>query len=284
MLLIDISGIFVATLYASINEMDSEDVNENLLRHFALNMLRNVRLRYKQDKNVVIACDGSIAQTWRKDVFPYYKAKRKENRDASGLNWPEIFEILNKITNEIDQYFPYKVLKIERAEADDIIGTLTKEYYQDEQVTIISRDKDFKQLQRYHGVKQYDPLTKIEMTCDNPMAFLQEHIIRGDSGDGIPNFLSQDDCFVQKIRQKSIMQKKLETWLTQDYLEIVGDDKEMLRNWKRNEQLIDLTFTPKDIQHDIIATYESMQSKKGNIFNYCMKFGLRNLMDSISDF
>ena len=42
---------------------------------------------------MVICADGM--NTWRKEFYPQYKASRKKGRDSSGLDWQEIFRVLN---------------------------------------------------------------------------------------------------------------------------------------------------------------------------------------------
>jgi hypothetical protein len=63
-------------------------------------------------------------------------------------------------------------------------------------------------FQKYTNVKQYSPILKRFISTDDPILFVKEHIIRGDRGDGIPNFLSADNVFVLGERQKSINKKK----------------------------------------------------------------------------
>ena len=78
------------------------------------------------------------------------------------------------------------MLEVYGAEADDIIATLCGELEFDNGKTLIlSGDKDFIQLQRYGNVTQYSPITKkfingVELMSD----YLNEHILKGDTGDG----------------------------------------------------------------------------------------------------
>jgi 5'-3' exonuclease len=142
-------------------------------------------------------------------VFPYYKADRKKAREDSGFNWPLIFDSINLIKEELRAVFPYKVIEIEGAEADDIIGALVMKYGDtSEKILVLSGDKDFVQLQRYNNVKQFDPVQKKFRTTNDPDRFIKEHIMRGDIGDGIPNFLSSDNCLVVGERQKPVATKK----------------------------------------------------------------------------
>ena len=266
------------------------ELNENMLRHMILNSIRMNKKKFEKEYGeLVIACDDK--NYWRKKYFPYYKANRKKNRDESTLDWNTIFTSLNKIREELKDSFPYRVIQIESAEADDIIGTLCMmhgRHLGGDPILILSGDKDFVQLQQYSNVTQYDPIRKRFLKVPNPREYLYEHIIRGDVGDGVPNFLSEDDIFISAGRQRRITSKKLTEWVSQlltgiDPVEIF--DSEQLRNWNRNSALIDLTQVPDDIREQIITEFDSQENKeRKDLFNYFIKHRLKNLTESIGDF
>ena len=59
----------------------------------------------------------------------------------------------------------------------------------------------------------------------------------------------------------------------------------MLRGYKRNEALVDLSKIPVDVYNDILAQFNEQESKKkGDLFNYFIKFKLKNLMPHIGEF
>ena len=144
--------------------------------------------------DLVICCDSK--KSWRKDIFPFYKANRKSTRAKDDIDWNGIFEVINSITQDLKSKFPYAVISVDQAEADDIIGVLAKNYYRNEKIMIVSSDKDFLQLQKYYSVEQYSPTQKKLLQSSSPYQYLKEHIMKGDRGDGIPNFLSDDDTYV----------------------------------------------------------------------------------------
>lgn len=287
MIIIDMNQTLIAGLMANINSNPNEEINERLIRHMVLSTILNYKKRFGADYGqLVFAADDM--NYWRKDFFPYYKASRKKAREDSKFDWQLIFTTLNKIRDEIRETFPYIVIQSPRAEADDVIGTLVEMVNEfplsPEPILIVSGDKDFLQLQKYDNVKQYSPMLKKMIKHDNPKLYLKEHIIRGDSGDGVPNFLSPDDVFLlEGVRQKPIRKTKLSEWLKQDPEEFC--DETMLRNYKRNQQLIDLTYIPTEIKNDIIEQYKKgPQGKKSKLFNYFIKNRLKYLMESISEF
>jgi len=161
---------------------------------------------------MIVCADGK--NSWRKEAFPYYKAGRKKGRDESELDWGELFRIINLLRSELIEYFPYKVLHFDRLEADDIIGVLAHKLGTElnmgaEKVLVLSGDKDYIQLQTYANVDQYNPVLKKWVRDPTPGNYLNEHIIKGDKGDGVPNILSADNVLVIGERQKTMTAKRL---------------------------------------------------------------------------
>lgn len=287
MILLDLNQVMISNLMMQLNNRNNI-VEEDMLRHMILNSLRLYKTKFSKDYgDLVICCDDK--NYWRKEIFPYYKAHRKADREKSPLDWNNIFTILNKIRDEMKETFPWRVLQVETAEADDIIGTLCHRFGRtlkaddDEPILILSGDKDFGQLQKYANVEQFSPITKKWIRINNPEAFLREHIMKGDRGDGIPNFLSGDNVIVVGQRQKPLLSKKLDTWISLQPEDFCNDM--MLRNYKRNESLVNLDMIPQHIQDSVNDLYDKydIPSRKG-LLNYFIKHRLKNLMDSIGDF
>ena len=280
MILIDLSQIMVASTMMSMGKEQSE-VDINMVRHMILNSLRMYRSKYYEEYGeLVLCCDGR--HSWRREHFPQYKAARKSSRDADKRDWSQIFGCLDTIKSELKEFFPYKYIQIDEAEADDIIGVLSREAGT-EKVMIISGDKDFIQLQVHKNVKQYSPITKKLVTTKNPYNYLKEHIMRGDSSDGIPNFLSSDNCIVDKIRQKPLSKKKVESWLGESPVDFCTE--EQLRNYHRNMKLIDLQYTPLDIVGKIKQQFnENPKGKRSGLLNFFVEKKLNNLIQDIGEF
>lgn len=282
MILIDYNGIAIGAVM--MNNVADDD--ENLIRHIILNQIRMYNKMFREEYGqVVICCEGG---SWRRDVFPQYKANRKKSRDSDDKDWDELFRIINQVTEDIRNNFPYKVIKVQGAEADDIIGTLaenTQEFGKHEPVMIVSADKDFLQLQKYNNVKQYSPMKKNYITEDKPRSFLFEHILKGDTSDGVPNVLSGDNFLVEGIRQSPVTKKKLENWVeNSDDIQSVLTD-EQYRNFMRNKKMIDLAEAPVALKQDIINTYESEKTAhKTKILNYLIKHRCKMLIEDIEDF
>lgn len=285
MILIDYNAIAIGTIVTQKLAID-----ENLIRHMILNSIRMYRKKYfREYGEVVIASDSG--KNWRYEAFPQYKAKRKEARKESTIDWKEVFRITNLVLNELRENFPYKVVVVDDCEADDVIAQLALSTQVDfghvEPVMIISSDKDFGQLQKYSNIHQYSPMLKKEIKIDNPRQQLLELVLKGDQADGIPNVLSNDDVFVEGIRQNKLTQKKIDE-ISKDL-----DDGELLyaaawyRNYLRNKKLIDLTETPDRLKQEIINNFEGQGDKSDNkkkVMNYLITNRCRQLIEVLGDF
>ena len=260
-------------------------IEESMFRHMVLNSLRSYKVMFsEQYGEMVIACDNK--NYWRKKIFPYYKAARKKAQEKSPIDWKRVYEYLDRMKLELEVYFPYRVIEVESAEADDIIATLCLNHLYDKPILIVSADKDFIQLQRFDNVKQYDPIRKKYIYGAFPRQYLFEHIIRGDSGDGIPNILSADNCLVIGERQRPITKKRIAEVLNGPVEGSVDHLPENIRvNYLRNRQLIDLTMIPEEIRVKIIERYIQQSGKKRDkLMNYFISHKLKNLFEHISEF
>jgi hypothetical protein len=88
---------------------------------------------------------------------------------------------------------------------------------------------------------------------------------------------------VTESRQKPINTKKLNTWLQQDPQEFCNE--EMMRNYNRNQILIDLQKIPEALSEDIVGMYETTEARdKSRLFNYFMKNKMKQLMEHLQEF
>ena len=280
MIVIDMNQIALANLMMNMKMNNNKTIDENMVRHMILNSIRMYRKEHHNEYGeVVLTWDSK--HSWRRDYYPEYKAGRRKNREESNLDWEDIFGTLNKIRNEIKENFPYKYLEVFGAEADDIIGFLCEEN-RDEKIMIISGDKDFIQLQKYPNVKQWSPITKKDVNGFNPTTYLKEHILRGDTSDGVPNVLSPDNTFVDGLRQRPLSRKKIQSWL------LGGGSNwndEVKRNFQRNSTLIDLSRTPEELKNQIRLEYNNApHGYRSKLLNYFMQNKLKELTENIGEF
>jgi len=292
-IVVDYNQTAISSLMANLAGRRDVEVNIPLVRHMIINALRSYRKKFGPEfGEMVIACDNR--HYWRRQYFPNYKANRKKSRDESGFDWNSIFEALHLVRSELTEHFPYPVIDVDGAEADDVIAVLA-EYSQTmntdglmpsaEPFLILSGDHDFQQLQKWSNVKQYAPVQKKFCKLkESPEAVLMEHIIMGDKGDGVPNILSCDDTFINGDRQRPIRKDKLAEWKTQKPEEFITSD-EMWRNYQRNRELVDLSRIPEDIKESIIDSYEMQKGgDRSGLLNYFIANRMTQLIELVDEF
>ena len=279
MIIIDMNQITLASVMMNMHMTKSDELEEDMIRHMILNSIRMYRIMFKEEYGEVVLTYDS-RHYWRREIFPQYKQNRKKGRENDSKDWDKIFGLLNSIKSEFKEILPYKYVEVYGAEADDVIATLCKEY-QDQKTMIVSGDKDFIQLQKYKNVKQYSPILKKYVNGHNPDTYIKEHILKGDSSDGVPNVLSPDHTFVEGLRQRPLSKKKIEAWIKSE----TGMSEEVKRNYQRNHKLINLDNTPEDLQKSILDTFnEAPYGDRSKILTYFIENKLKELTDSIGDF
>lgn len=296
-ILLDYSQVALANIFqfqGDLKKNKSSPDAVNIIRHAILTGIKSYKAKYGyQFGDIVIACDGQ--NYWRKTIFPYYKAGRKKTRENSDLDWKLIFDTISQIREDLNQHFPYKVVHVNEAEADDIIAVICKwtqthdfidrgMFEEKQPVLIVSSDGDFKQLHKYDNVKQWSPIQKKIVHCDDPVSYLAGHIAKA-SDDGIPNCLSPDNVLVTEgVRQNKMSAKRLEEFVTLG--RNACRNEEEMRNWDRNNALINLDLIPTDIEQKIIDTYTNTKPKgdKMAIYNYLVAHRCRLLLNEIEGF
>ena len=274
--LVDFSQIVIGSFMMA---SKFSDADIDTVRPAVLNTLRIYRTKFVSEfGELILCCDDR--KTWRKDIFPNYKASRKKTRAATSIDWEKLYECLNQLKEEFTEWFPYKLIQVEKAEADDIIAILVELI--NERSLILSSDKDFVQLHKFN-VRQYSPIQKKFVEGD-PKWSLHEKIIKGDVGDGVPNIMSDDNVFVDEgRRQKPITKKKVDAWY-----ELNPDmycSSEMLRNYNRNKQLVDLSEVHESIRINITKRFETTKvGDRKRLLTYFINHRLKNLTESLSEF
>lgn len=281
MLLIDLSSIVIPEILQLVTK-EKMRLNDDLVRRVTISQIINYRNKYNDYGKVVICADSK--NYWRRDIYPYYKQNRKKLREKSKLDWQEFFICFSRIKDELKQ-LTYKYMEIEKMEADDIIAVLTKRYAKVEPIMIISADKDLIQLHRHGNVKQFSPQLKKSVEGTDKDYSLLEHIIRGDSSDGIPNILSDDDVFMcETKRQKSIRKAFIEEAKKLKNPEMIAPNAIVLDKYNRNRILIDLDQIPQEYRNSVVNSFETKESnfKKVKILNYLIEHKLKNIIEKLN--
>lgn len=289
MILIDNNQVLLGSLFA-LTKGDAAQFSEDLLRHTVLNIYRTYRQKFRDAGEIVLCHEGG--RCWRNSVFPQYKQNRAKAKASSDVDWKAVYGMIDGIREEIRDVFPYRHMRVQGAEADDVIATLTKHHSVNEQIIIVSSDKDFQQLQIYPNVRQWSPVTKGFVVCKNPTEFLVDHILSGDSGDGIPNILSDDDCFVTDGKRQTPLTAKKSAAIQEQIL-VMGTQVDtnanmpdkVKRNWDRNRCMVDFRYIPVELEQSILQRYaDSTPTRKGDILSYLVEHKMKNLVEVVSEF
>ena len=280
MILVDLNQVMISNLMAQNKGNLSELPSKDAVRHSILNTIRAFNVKFKEEYGEMVLC-ADAADPWRRDIFPNYKHQRRVGRVESQIDWDGLFKIMSDIREEFINKLPFKVLHVDKCEADDIIGTLCAQQTEDLYL-IISGDKDFIQLQHYGNVYQFSPLLKsfIGEQLDATV-FLREQIIKGDRSDGVPNILSDDDIFLRDERQRPINKKRLEEWSHVDNIPLGSETR---KYYDRNKKLIDLSMIPNDISESIINRYKNYKvNDRSQLLQYFIDNKLKALIENIND-
>jgi len=288
-----ISGIMATLTPKEINDPDS--IND--IRTIILSQILSLKTKFKGE--MILCCDSK--NYWRKDAFPYYKGHRKHLKSKDKIDWNKLHGHVDNVKSDLKEYFPFKLIEVEKAEGDDVIAILVK-YLQEndlnegtlfetpQDITICSSDHDFKQLHKYKNVKQWSNAQKKFVICDTtPEEYIIEHTVKGDGGDNIPNIYSGDWWAKARsegtsIRAISAKESRLEGFYN-DGIDSCQNAEER-KNFKRNRMLVDFDYIPDDICDSIIKSYEHdvPSGNRGTIFDYMIKYRLKMLLKNIDEF
>lgn len=256
----------------------------NNYKSLVLNIIRHINVTHRKQYGELIVCfDGKL--NWRREVFPEYKQVRRNKRDDSVINWDDVFTLMSEIRNDIKEYTPFKNIQVDRAEADDVIGTLCYKLHNGPNNLIISPDKDFIQLQRLGNVRQWSNIQKKFIKPEQTaVKDLELKIIKGDSGDGVPNILSDDDTFINEDKKQGMVTKRrVEEWLSGPYEKTMTTAT--YARYKRNKKLIDLSQTPDEIKTEITEKFkEPAKGSINSLMTYFARHKMSNLFASLDDF
>lgn len=295
-ILSDFSQTIVSSVAAQAKDLKEGDP-KNMIKHIALNQL--LFLRKKFGGRLIICCDAD--NYWRKKEFKYYKGHRQHKKDDSFLDWDLVGETVTEMKKELAEHFPYTVMEVDGAEADDIIAVLVRYFNGNEllntgliekpsPIVIGSTDGDFQQLQKYKNVKQWNNVQKKFLVCESPKEYLLNHILVGDDGDNIPNICTGDEWSKARAeavptRATSFMHKARFESFTKNGIDACLNETEK-RNFKRNEGLVDLDLIPSDLCDKIVNTYKNYEIKgsKSKVFKYLGAHRMKLLLSSYQDF
>lgn len=286
---VDVSNIAIATLMNNFTPVTQDQITQDILRHIVLDTIRFNVVKFKGEyPDVVLAFDDN--RYWRKNKAPYYKKRRQVDKENSKWDWERISNLLHPIYDEIRAVLPYINLRVDLAEADDVIAVVTKDAVaKGKRVLIVAADGDFTALQKYVGVRQWSPTMKKWVTpkYGSPRNDLRMKIIKGDKKDSIACIKMRSDYIVSKVegeRSPSITAKELEVWLEADD-PTIGMNEEWAKRYRENEILRDFDFIPDSVADSILEAYNSPKvGNKAKMERYFMEHKLIRMFEKLSDF
>jgi len=210
-------------------------------------------------EKVIAVFDGSPMA--RREIYPEYKSERTKARAEFTPDEQESYRQFRLQVDDLRRLLPlFGVVAWFHPliEADDVIAELSVRLSQkvDDEVTILSEDKDFIQLVRQPNLRLFRPISNKEYTVDNfqdqtgfssPEQYLNFRFINGDSSDGIPpvpGFGGKEGKRATELIQKfvtvnNIFKTRSELPKGKTY-QILIDSKSIVI---RNQLLMDLKFS-----------------------------------------
>jgi 5'-3' exonuclease len=157
-----------------------------------MSLIQSLANSYKANKVIILGDGGS---SYRKGIYPEYKANRKELIEKQTEQEREEFEEFLKDFDDTLKLLEtcYTTIKFIGVEADDIAAYITKHYAEAlEHVWLVSSDKDWDLLVDYN-VSRFSYRTRRETTLDTwnqhytykPEQHISIKVLTGDSGDNI---------------------------------------------------------------------------------------------------
>lgn len=269
-LIIDGNSMAYRNVFSAVKLMPEDNDEFYFWRHIMVENILQVISKFEPDRVVLVFDTKS---SWRKNIYPEYKAHRKDNRDKSPVNFDKFYPIFTNFQTELKEAFSnFYVLSLSGCEADDIIAVLIREKFSDDEVIIISTDSDMHQLMS-DKVKQYDIIKQQFHNSMNPKLELDIKILSGDRSDNIKPIRAK----IGPVTAEKILNEGLDKFLI--------ENPDLVQNWEMNRTLIDFNFIPDYVSKTIINTYDGFERKSINS-NTMIKFltmnRLRKIMDDMS--
>jgi 5'-3' exonuclease len=183
--------VAISEVSPSIGDNGKYDVDEyfSYFCHLVLQNIKSMKQQFEREYGEIVICIDA-KHYWRKDIYPEYKGQRKAIKEESKIDFSSFYSRVDEFLEDMESPFPFKFLNIEKAEADDTIGVMSKELNDKKIPTIVvTSDKDMKQVLQYDYVKLYDDKDKKweKLPKKDIPNFKIYHVLKGDASDNIFN-------------------------------------------------------------------------------------------------
>lgn len=301
MIVIDYSNVSIAAISTMLDVVRSgQDDVSNLVRHVVLTNIKSYKKRFSAEygSEIVIATD--TAPYWRLNEFEYYKHNRKKERESSDIPWDLIKKHMAETLTDLKHYFPYKIISVQGAEADDIFAVVAQIIAPfngknsslldtddaPEKTLMISSDKDISQLLVHPNIRQWSPNKKSYVKLEeSTKMYLRRLILTGDSSDGIPNVFSPSDSFFIGKRQSPATEKKMLPLLEAKSMLDAAPTSEIRDRIIENTKLIAFNAIPSDIRRKIVEEYNKVPiGTKMSVLKYLASNDMKLMLDDVDEF
>ena len=257
------------------------EINTGYMAHviYASILVLINKFKASKDNQVYLALDSK--PSWRHDYyvehskqFPEYNEKtyKGDRNKHDELPFDEIWKSYNIVMENLAQCSDFHVIKVDKAEADDIIAVLAINSI-NEDVYVCSSDKDFHQLQR-ENVHIYDPIKKIIIPKIDIERRKQLH------------FLVAGDDNIKAVKPRCGI-KTAEKMLQEGLDDILKSDPEIRARYEFNRTLIDFDYIPEYLVKNIKETVYNTKDLCYNgskLMAFFAKYKMKMMLSRINQF
>jgi hypothetical protein len=247
----DFNNLCVRHYFIKDVEAETDHPNLQLWRYRIIESVYNSLFKESDVNEILLAVDAK--KSWRKLYWSRYKESREGKRDAAKIDWNLFHREYETLCDDIQENLPFKVLRVQTAEADDIIGVICLEKKEKEFV-IISNDEDFLQLTSSR-VRLYHPAKMTYVSVPDTEKFIVEKCLTGQAKDDIFNIKTPIDWPKDKrkpgfgpVSAEKVMKDGYEKWL---------EKEKLVERFHINRVLIDLKLIPNAVKSRVLGEYHN---------------------------
>lgn len=271
---------------------DPNDIQWGLWRYNVFNSIYQSLWKFRNVTEVILAIDDS--RSWRKQVYSRYKESRKNKKKKdSKVDWKTLYSKMHNLASELKHHMPFKTIKVKNAEADDVIGVLSRDFRNP--CVIIARDEDYFQLfGKKKNLRIYDPISQKLYSPDdfeNIKEFLLKLVFCGQRKDDIPNIITPNDWGLTEetegkrkpgfgVKAFDKIKHDIKGFIEAGHRNKVYGLVDLSENLKRNRLLMDFDKIPNVICNRIIDAYNHSQIPPlENTFHFFEKYNMRSFIE-----
>ena len=189
----------------------------------------------------VFAQDDKVSNSFRKKLFPEYKATRRLKKKSYDTYKVQryIVEVLFKDL-KIEEKYSYHLIKVSNAEGDDVIATIFREFGKEYMLNVLfASDRDFVQLDNVVQLTMQGKLVECKLADEevSHKDYLLGKIILGDGSDNIAKVFPKvgEKRALALLHDKAALRKRLK------------ESQSATDQYELNKKLISFDEIPNDL-------------------------------------